>query len=72
MFREEAEMLEERLWGRTGTKNRYQMADSSPEKATGQVAEPVEETAEMQAVLLERSGAGVEPTQSWVTRPHRF
>jgi integrase len=27
MFREEAERLEERLWGRTGTKNRYQVHD---------------------------------------------
>jgi len=44
-FREEADRLEERLWGDSGTKNRYQNADSSPEAATGPVAEPVGETA---------------------------
>jgi hypothetical protein len=43
MFRREAERLEERLWGRTGTRNRYHMADSSAEKATRLMAEPEEE-----------------------------
>lgn len=44
-FREEADRLEEGLWGSSGTKNRYQKADSSSESATGPVAEPVGETA---------------------------
>jgi hypothetical protein len=33
-FREEADRLEQRLWGGTGTKNRYQEAGSSPEQQT--------------------------------------
>lgn len=34
MFREEADRLEKRLWGDSGTKNRYKVADPSPEEAT--------------------------------------
>jgi integrase len=44
-FREEADRLEKRLWGDSGTKNRYQVANSAAEVATGSVAEPVGETA---------------------------
>jgi integrase len=33
-FREEAAMLERRLWGSTSTKNRYQQANPSPDEAT--------------------------------------
>jgi integrase len=33
-FRAEASRLEERLWGPTGTKNRYQEAESSPRQTT--------------------------------------
>ncbi len=33
-FREEANMLERRLWGGSSTKNRYQDAESSPEKVS--------------------------------------
>jgi hypothetical protein len=45
MFREEADRLERRLWGDSGTKNRYQSRDSSSEQATSPVAESVGETA---------------------------
>jgi len=44
-FREEADRLEQRLWGKTGTKNRYQDAHPSTEATTSPVAEPVGETA---------------------------
>jgi integrase len=37
-FREEADRLEERLWGQTGTKNRYQKAVSSPVQQTKKAA----------------------------------
>jgi hypothetical protein len=33
-FGEEAERLEERLWGNSGTKNGYHEADASPAEAT--------------------------------------
>jgi len=33
-FREEADRLERRLWGETGTKNGYKFADPSPVEAT--------------------------------------
>jgi len=33
-FREEADRLERRLWGETGTKNGYKVADPSPVEAT--------------------------------------
>ncbi len=33
-FREEADRLERRLWGETGTKNRYNVAEPSPVEAT--------------------------------------
>jgi integrase len=35
-FREEADMLERRLWGETGTRNRYKEGSSSPEPATAE------------------------------------
>jgi hypothetical protein len=38
-YTEETGWLEERSWGRPGTKNRHQVAEPSPEKATGPVAE---------------------------------
>jgi site-specific recombinase XerD len=38
-FREEADRLEQRLWGGTGTKNRYQRAASSSEQQTEGVPE---------------------------------
>jgi site-specific recombinase XerD len=38
-FREEADRLEQRLWGRTGTKNRYQKAASSPNRKTKRARE---------------------------------
>jgi hypothetical protein len=44
-FREEADRLERRLWGRTGTNNRYQDGDSSPDGATGPTTKPIGETA---------------------------
>jgi integrase len=34
-FREEAERLEGRLWGSSGTKTRYQVGESEPVEATG-------------------------------------
>jgi integrase len=34
VFRSEAERLEERLWGRTGTKTRYKVEDPSPDSET--------------------------------------
>ncbi len=33
-FRDDPDLLEERLWGGSGTKNRYQVAASSPDKTT--------------------------------------
>jgi hypothetical protein len=33
-FREDADLLERRLWGLSGTKNRYQVEDPSPVEAT--------------------------------------
>jgi integrase len=39
-FREEADRLEERLWGDRGTKLGYDNAPASPEKATEQAANP--------------------------------
>ena len=71
-FREEADRLERRLWGEASTRNRYKLDASSPEVATGPGPEPVRETARLQDLELERSGAGVEPTQPGVTRPDRF
>jgi integrase len=38
-FREEADRLEQRLWGATGTKNRYQEAGPSPVEQTKEAAE---------------------------------
>jgi integrase len=38
-FRSEADRLEERLWGKTGTEKRYQVGDSSPEQETEVTAE---------------------------------
>jgi integrase len=35
-FREEADLLERRLWGGSGTKNRYQVEDPSPVEATAE------------------------------------
>jgi integrase len=43
-FREEADRLERRLWGETGTNNRYQNGDSSPDGATGPTTKPIGET----------------------------
>jgi excisionase family DNA binding protein len=37
-FREEADRLEERLWGGTGTANRYQAAPPSPDQETEEAA----------------------------------
>jgi integrase len=71
-FREEADRLERRLWGESGTKKRYQVAASSPEAATQPVPEPVEKPVESRRFPRVRSGAGVEPTQPGVTRPDRF
>jgi hypothetical protein len=71
-FRTEAERLERRLWG----PDQYQIPVPNPESvakaANGPVAEPVEETGDMQAVPRVRSGAGVEPTQRGAATPHRF
>jgi hypothetical protein len=65
MFREEAERLERRLWGsdqyQIPVPNRASVAST----ANGPVAEPVEETAEMQAVPRVRSGAGVRTYPVW-------
>ena len=71
-FREEAERLERRLWG----SDQYQIPvpnrDPVASDVNGPVAEPVGETAEVQAVPGLRSGAGVEPTQRGAATPHRF
>jgi integrase len=71
-FREEAERLEKRLWG----SDQYQIPvpnrASVANEANGPVAEPVDETGEVQAVPGVRSGAGVEPTQRGAATPHRF
>ena len=71
-FREEAERLERRLWG----SDQYQIPvpnrDSVANSATGRVAEPVDETGDVQAVSRVRSGAGVEPTQRGAATPDRF
>jgi integrase len=40
-FRAEADRLEVRLWGATGTKSRYQTADSSPDQETEKAATPL-------------------------------
>lgn len=40
-FRAEADRLEERLWGGTGTKNRYQNADLSSDEETEGAATPL-------------------------------
>ena len=40
-FREEADRLEERLWGRSGTKSRYQATTSSPDQETEEAASPI-------------------------------
>jgi integrase-like protein len=40
-FREEADRLEERLWGRSGTKSRYQETPSLPDQETEEVASPL-------------------------------
>jgi integrase len=40
-FREEADRLERRLWGGSGTKNRYQNADSSPYPETQEAVSPL-------------------------------
>jgi hypothetical protein len=45
---------------------------SSPDAATRPIPAPVSELAQVRELKLERSGAGVEPTQPGVTRPHRF
>jgi integrase len=37
-FRDEADLLEDRLWGGSGTKNGYHDAPSSPDEATGEIA----------------------------------
>jgi hypothetical protein len=60
-FREEADRLERRLWGASGTKNRYQNRRSGGREAGPRVVR-----------ISQRSGAGVEPTEPWVTRSHRF
>jgi hypothetical protein len=39
-FREEADRLELRLWGASGTKSRYQVVDSSPDEETVEPANP--------------------------------
>jgi hypothetical protein len=71
-FREEAERLERRLWG----SDQYQIPvpnrDSVANSANGPVAEPVDETGDVQAVSRVRSGAGVEPTQRGAATPDRF
>jgi integrase len=71
-FRKDAERLEQRLWG----SNRYQIPvpDRQPvaRSANGPVAEPMDETGDVQAVSRVRSGAGVEPTQRGAATPHRF
>jgi hypothetical protein len=35
-FRDEADLLERRLWGGSGTKNRYQVEEPSPVEATAE------------------------------------
>jgi hypothetical protein len=40
-FREEADRLEERLWGASGTKNRYQHDPASSAEATEKTANPL-------------------------------
>jgi integrase len=40
-FREEADRLERRLWGGSGTKNRYQVASPLPNEATEEAAIPL-------------------------------
>lgn len=70
-FREEAERLERRLWSGSSTKSRYQIEEASPDQATPVEAATAEDGS-FAAVSSQRSGAGVEPTQPWVTRPHRF
>jgi Phage integrase family len=51
-FREEADRLERRLWGKVSTKNRYKEADPSPDEATEPEPGPVQvgETAQMQGL----------------------
>jgi hypothetical protein len=71
-FREEAELLEQRLWSRSGTKNRYHTAQVSPSPAEDRMTKPVAEAACVQELWSQRSGAGVEPTQPGAARPHRF
>jgi len=71
MFREEAQRLEERLWGGTGTKNRYQVPDSFTDSATAHEPAGVQNRP-IAGDSTSRSGAGVEPTQPGATRPHRF
>jgi integrase len=40
-FRNEADRLEERLWGGSGTATRYQAAPSSPDETTEEAATPL-------------------------------
>jgi hypothetical protein len=51
---------------------RYQSGLRRQSSKRTRVAEPVDETAEKQAVPRVRSGAGVEPTQRGTATPHRF
>lgn len=40
-FREEAERLEERLWGSPGTKSRYESKESLPNQTTAEAENPL-------------------------------
>jgi hypothetical protein len=60
-FRSEAEIAEQRLLGAV----QYKKPVETPTIVTGAGNGS-------EAEALERSGAGVEPTEPWVTRPHRF
>lgn len=40
-FREEADRLENRLWGASGTKSRYQTPDSLPAEDAAEAANPL-------------------------------
>jgi hypothetical protein len=56
---------------KTSTKNQYQVGVPSSDQATTLEPACVQNRVTMRFVGL-RSGAGVEPTEPWVTRPHRF
>jgi hypothetical protein len=70
-FREEAELSERRLLGGPVEKSGRNTA-AAGSAADGDGGDRRGPTPADQGFREERSGAGVEPTEPWVARPHRF